>query len=130
MSPAKLEEFFLVIQKVKINKSLPKFIAQEWLDNGIEKLRIVPVDIEVELMTDLLIVNFKFLLRTVTSPRSDPLEKSQTQQFCILDHVGKTDSCPSAASADLYCFSFLYFVDLTRHRPASLLAVILDNAMS
>lgn len=54
--------------QIEVNEGLNNLIADERLDNSFEEFFITLIDEEVELMTNLLVVNFLFLFLCVAIP--------------------------------------------------------------
>lgn len=64
--------------QIEVNKSFFNFIADEGLDNSLEKFFITFIDKEVELMANLLVVNFLFLFICVVAPVENPIRQSNS----------------------------------------------------
>lgn len=58
--------------QIEVNEGLNNLIADERLDNSFEEFFITLIDEEVELMTNLLVVNFLFLFLCVAIPVENP----------------------------------------------------------
>ena len=64
---------FGVIQQAIVNEGLHDLIINEWTNHCLEKVRILRLDIGVQLMADLIVIDFEFFLLRVSVPVENPI---------------------------------------------------------
>lgn len=120
----------LISKQTHINESPSDFVLDKWLNYPLEKVQIVVLYEHIELMANFLIINFKFFSLRVRLPLRYPCWQFDSFDLSELKYVRQANCAPNTVSAYLTFFSFLKWVHLPGHRPASVLILLCESPVS
>ena len=86
MCLAALNQGFLIVEQVIVDKGFSEFVNDEGSHHIFEEVFIVAVDEEVEFVACLLVVDLQFFIGGVVAPRGEPLRQGNSLNFCIFHH--------------------------------------------
>lgn len=123
-------EAALVFKQTQVNKCSGGLVPDEWPHHFLEEWLVVVLDVGVELVADLVVVGFEFLLFRVGVPVGHPVFNCCSLDLGETDDVGQSYCRPDTVSANFDGLSFLSLVDFSGHGPGCLFAFGLDSCVA